>query len=317
MSDIADVAPVGPFQATFLPLLSTVGFYAENMIYDPATEKYWAVFGNANTAAVGIASADAPEGPWTVANPSLVPTPDTTGGNAPHILLDDGTFYIYFGMKPDAESTVLAIYLATCDTVDGVYDADYDTPLLAPAGGWEVRVNEPYVMLIDDPALFGAPTYVMFYTGDSSLDGSGEQVGYATASSPAGPFTRHAGNPVVPHGSDFDAGTVSDAFGYVFDHKLYLFYGRLRGAYAVPPDPDDKPGTALAISADMQTFIKQGDVWTGSGEAGALDYGGAFRGALSRFGDTFYMPYIGLDAAGNVRMCMATMDAKALVIPVS
>ena len=80
------------------------------------------------------------------------------------------------------------------------------------------RVDEPYVIQKDDG------TWIMFFMGETGL--TDEQIGYATAPSLEGPWTKYEGNPVLKFGNPgtYDYETVADPIVYKFDGVYYIYY---------------------------------------------------------------------------------------------
>lgn len=286
-----DVPPIGMFtKSASNPIIATTnGYLSENMVFDPVGGKYWFPFTNFANNAVGIAKADAPDGPWTVDNATLIVTGDQQG--SPHLLLSGGTWYMYY-----AKGTPCQTFVATASTPNGVYSAG--SLLLDVGTGWESsRVLEPYVFQRQDSV------WVMLYMGDSGS--TTEQVGYATASSPAGPFTKYGSNPVLAFGpaGSFDAQTIADPWCYYFNGIYYVGYTCSPAKTAWQ--------TAYATTTDWVTFTK-GNVILGKGNQGSFDNTSAFRGAVSRFGNTYYFPYAGNDAT-KYQPGLASMSAQNAV----
>ncbi|MDD3024610.1 MAG: hypothetical protein PHE26_12000 [Syntrophomonadaceae bacterium] len=131
-----------------------------------------------------------------------------------------------------------------------------------------------------------------------------EQVGYATASSPTGPWTKSSLNPVIPFGTNgvYDAGTVADPMVYKMNGTYYITYA----ASSTKLKPWIQ---AYATTDDFVTFKKQ-NIILGEGDDGAWDGNNAHRGAISRFGDYYYFSYTGHDGNVYYRMGLAKQYAK-------
>lgn len=101
-----------------------------------------------------------------------------------------GTYYMYFmGSTGTADSQQIGV--ATASSITGPYTRDASNPII-PNGGpsWELnRVSNPSV--VNDSG-----TYRMLYKGYNTGTGVA-QLGLATASNPAGPWTKYASNPVI------------------------------------------------------------------------------------------------------------------------
>lgn len=130
---------------------------------------------------IGVAVADSPEGPFV----DRVKLCDNAID--PNLFRDeDGGLYLYYVQWPDSRITVQKMKSPT--EKDGA-----PVELFRPAEPWETkcgRVTEgPFMLKHGD-------TYYLLYSG-SGADSPDYGVGYATAKSPLGPFTKYAGNPIV------------------------------------------------------------------------------------------------------------------------
>lgn len=204
------------------PLLATsgTGVLAENIVYDSVTVKYWWVFtdssgnGTGNTV-IRIASATTVDGIWTIQTGNLI----AVAGQdliAPHIVKFGDTWYIYFGNQ-----TTKDLYVYSCSTPNGTYaDANGGTAIILNGGSseWdENRVTEPDIY-------FDGTTYHMLYMGES-VSGTLEKIGYASGSSPIGPFTKSGSNPVLAGSTSwFDLGSdrAADPIIFVKDSIIYV-----------------------------------------------------------------------------------------------
>jgi len=132
---------------------------------------------------IGVAVADKPDG--TFVDYGII----QERAIDPHLFEDtDGKRYLYFsdGMR------IYALRMATPTKVDG-----HRETLLVADQAWETAVrgmNEGPWMIKHNG------TYYLLYSG-SAADTRHYAVGYATAQSPLGPFTKHSGNPIIK-GSD-------------------------------------------------------------------------------------------------------------------
>ena len=149
------------------------------------------------------------------------------------------------------------------------------------------------------------------YMGDSG--GAVEQVSYAEADDILGPYTKFPGYPGDPGGpaiafgppGSFDAGTIADAWVVEFNGVYYI-------GYTVSPTTSSPWQTAMATTTDWQTFTKIGVIFP-LGPPGAWDAPNSFRGAVTRFGDTYYFAYTG----DSYMMGIATQDVwQSVPLPV-
>jgi len=283
-----ETPPVGPFtRAIGNPINpiddpgSGASLLAENIVFDNETGHYWMVFANyrGGSPGVGLVWSDNPADATSWHWHGNVFTHTSGGSFAPHIIKEDGLWYIFFAKWPD-------IVYITSSSVNGTYSAP--TIALSPTLTWEAyRVDEPYVFKRNDGK------WIMIYMADAG--GVTEQVGYASADDIIGPYTKFSGNPCIPFGppGSFDAGTVADPW-------VYEYYGVYYIGYTVSPTKNSPWQTALATTTDWQTFTKQGVIFPLA--PSGWDAVNSFRGALTRIGDTYVFSYTG----DGYRMGIAT-----------
>jgi len=266
---------------------------AENMVYDDDTGHYWLVFADYGLGGIGLAWSDDPGDPTSWTTESEL----NASGNAPHLMEEGGTWYLFYADIPN-------IMVATASAVTGSYTIEA-TPVLTVTEQWETyRVDEPYVFWCDTLS-----KWVLLYMGDERFGGQPwEQIGYATADSLTGPYTKHASNPVIPFGpsGSIDAGTVADPWVVEVNGTYYI-------GYTVSPTTHHPWQTSYVTTTDWQTFTKSNEIILGLGGADDWDEDKAFRGAVTRFGDTYYFPYTGATASPYVyRMGLATQSVYML-----
>jgi Glycosyl hydrolases family 32 N-terminal domain len=306
LSPLADVAPIGGFvRYPGNPVITSIKCLPENIVFDPVTNKYYSPMTNFSSGNVGLlSSVDCLI--WTVENPTLVVTGDSQG--SPHLLLDEGTWYLYYAKAVAGHTD---IYLATAGSPNGLYTL-IPTPVMTHgSAAWDRdRALEPFVFM----DLTGR--WVMLYMGDANQAFPTETVGYATATSPIGPFTRYAGNPVIGAGAPgtYDYGGAADPSVYVFNGVYYIYY-------ACMPNPPTQvqqlnPGSnGYCTSTDLVTFTRHGTALTASGVKGTPDEWGTIRGGVIRKDDNYYYIYAGRSASSvpptDYTACVATLPAKA------
>lgn len=293
-SDIAPSGSMQKFAGNGNISFPSGNYLPENIVFDSVSQLWWSPL--TDGAAGSVALAKSPNLiDWTIDSSNVI-----SGGSSPHLLQSGGTWYMYYGKVVGG---VHQIYYATCATVNGTYTVFEASPLVAPGTGWEsTRVLEPFVFQDTNG------TWVMFYMGDTSASGSPtphEQIGYATASSPTGPFSKYAGNPVIPAGSggQFDSGGTADPWVLKFNSTYYVGYTYSGGTTTVQPWQ-----TALVTTPDLVTFTKQGAILT-NGSSGAIDSTGAFRGALVKNGGLYYLLYAAGNDASSFTGAMATLPS--------
>jgi hypothetical protein len=292
---IEEVPPVGPWErqtTNIVPIDDPGGGEAllgENMVYDDVTGHYWLVFDAYRSGQwVGLVYSDTPDDPTSWYWHGQV----VANANAPHILEYDGLWYIFY-----ADRTIGPPYPISVDTssnIGGPYARA--ATVLTVTESWEAyRVDEPYVFQRNDGK------WILMYMGD--IGSATEQVGYAEADNILGPYTKFPGNPCIPFGppGSFDAGTVADPWVVEFHDTYYI-------GYTVSPTSSSPWQTAIATTTDWVNFNKLGIILS-LGGPGDWDERNAFRGAVTRFGDTYYFPYTGRRTSGSYIMGMATQPA--------
>ena len=130
---------------------------------------------------VGVADADGPLGPFTIRRKFLDQAIDA------HLFRDDdGRLYLYYVQLPGFRISVQTMATPTEPTGD-------PKVILQPESDWEKRSGH----VTEGPWLIKrAGRYYLLYSG-SGADTPNYAVGYATAESPLGPFTRAAHNPII------------------------------------------------------------------------------------------------------------------------
>ncbi len=160
---------------------------------------------------IGVAVAEGPEGPF-IDRARL-----SDNAIDAHLFRDDdGRLYLYYVQFPGFRITVQRMR----------------TPLEKEGGAVEVlRPTEPWEMksghVTEGPfVLKRGGTYYLIYSG-TGADSPDYAVGYATSKSPAGPFAKHPGNPIISRGGGvFGPGhgcVIADA-----DGKLWHVYHQQR-----------------------------------------------------------------------------------------
>ena len=184
------------------------------------------------------------------------------------------------------------IHAQRSTTINSGYSADgISNPLLSygSTGQWDAnRVLEPYVFEEDG-------IYYMFYMGET-VTTLIETVGYATALSPEGPFTKYTGNPILSGDSPsgWDAGQDKAADPYVFKVNSTYYIG-----VSATPTGKGAGGAQVGFfkSVDLVTFeevpynpiVSLGSGWDASFVA---------RGAVTEVGGVYYASYMGNGGVG-------------------
>jgi beta-xylosidase len=157
--------------------------WAPDVWRDPASGRFHLYYTASMT--VGVADADGPLGPFTVRKKLFDNALDA------HLLRDDdGRLYLYFVQLPGFRITVQPMASPT-------EPAGEPRVVLQPESDWETRnghVTEGPWMIKHNAR------YYLLYSG-SGADTPDYAVGYATSTSPLGPFIRAEHNPIL-HRSD-------------------------------------------------------------------------------------------------------------------
>ena len=162
--------------------------WAPDVWRDPETGTFYLYY-TANFR-IGVATADGPLGPFEDRGTLKTPAIDA------HLFRDDdGSLYLYYvRLREGGVRTPFRIFVQPM--ADPLTPAGEPTFCLQPTEPWERR----HAPITEGPlTLKRGGVYYLVYSGSaaSSLDYA---VGYATANSPTGPFTKYAGNPVAARG---------------------------------------------------------------------------------------------------------------------
>jgi beta-xylosidase len=156
---------------------------------------------------IGVAVASAPLGPFENRT-NLV-----DGAIDAHLFRDDdGALYFYYVQLPGFRITVQPM-------ADPLTKRGEPTEVIRPSVDWERKKGA----VTEGPwMLKRSGLYYLMYSG-SGADGPDYAIGYATAKSPVGPFTKYSGNPIAKRGNGvFGPGHHSVVTGP--DGKLWMVY---------------------------------------------------------------------------------------------
>lgn len=141
---------------------------------------------------IGVAVADSPLGPFQDRGVLVKNAIDA------HLFENaDGALYLYYVQLPNAEGRpVLASRLRVQPMADPLHAQGDSHVVIAPEAPWE-KVHFP---VTEAPWMFvHGGRYYLMYSGSHAAT-AGYAIGYATAESPLGPFTKHPGNPIAHSG---------------------------------------------------------------------------------------------------------------------
>ena len=283
------------------PTIDTGGYLAENIVYDEVTGKYWWIFSDRATSpdSIRLAYADSINGPWTVETDPIIQPEGDFWADSPHLVKFGNKWYVYYTLYPSNDCANGEIHVQESDNVNGSYGSDTLLLSKGSSGSWEdYRVGEPYVFEYNG-------TYYLFYMGSrNTVENMGpEKIGYATASSPTGPFTKYGSNPVID-GTEF---YLHDPNNYDWAADPFVF--QYNGIFYIGVTTIHQH-IILYKTTDFVTFEYCKDVSPlGSiGPSGAWDGYRFIRGAVMKFGDTYYLTYTGCDPVDHdYKMAVVSM----------
>lgn len=241
---------------------------------------------------IKLATASSIAGPWAAGTTVITATAPSWTLYAPHLMLDSGTFYIFYSVEPAGGTP--GIYCATASVVTGPYtkypsDASPAVQVAPGASGaWDdFNVSECSI-------LKSGSTYYMAYMGDRSPEGSAERVGIASATTLTGTWSKSSANPIISVGAagQWDDYGTADPFIFYVNGRWWIWYTGLPG-----PTSTSQPWAAgFAYASDPVagpwTKFTGNPVITGSGSG--FDQQGAFRGSIYIDGSTYHLLYTGI-----------------------
>jgi beta-xylosidase len=154
-------------------------FGPENFVMYPTTTNF-----DPALQCIAVATATTPEGPFEIVGDEMLICPEDEGGaiDASTFLDDDGTRYLLW--KNDGNCCGLDTWLSIAPlSDDGLSLAGEATRLVQQDLPWEGNLVEAPTMVVRDG------TYVLMYSCND-YGGEAYAIGYATADSPTGPFTK-------------------------------------------------------------------------------------------------------------------------------
>jgi len=185
---------------------------------------------------IGVAVADGPLGPFKD-RANLV----DSAIDAHLFQDDDGSLYLYWVQLPGFRITVQPM-------ADPVTKRGEPTEVIRPTVDWERKKGA----VTEGPwMLKHKGLYYLMYSG-SGADGPDYAIGYATAKSPLGPFTKYSGNPIAKRGNGvFGPGHHSVVTGP--DGKLWMVYHQQNS---------EEVGWKRFLAIDPLWFDQQGVIHT-------------------------------------------------------
>ena len=302
-----ETPPIGPFTRSPgnpivpTPYVEGIQNYkiAENIVYDAETKHYWMVLADDGYATINLMWSDTPADPatwnWYSGNPVIY------NANAPHIIQDGTTWYIFYADRSIASPWPISVRSSTAG-IEGPYLNPVTVLNPGPAGSWDdYRVDEPYVLKVGS-------TWYMVFMGDAGE--THEQVGYATASSITGPYTEYSGSPVLAFGDSYDHGTIADPWVYNYHDTYYIGYTVSGKEHGQSPWK-----TAVATTTDWVNFSKHGVIFPTAESEAEWDHWNSFRGAVTRIEDTYVLSYTGGGAGSGIPYQMGIATQPVYMSP--
>lgn len=144
-------------------------------------------YNNTNTSA-WMAYASSPSGPWTKWPTAVIPLA-TLGTEDVYVVFDSGTYHFWAENKTGGTNAFGICYFTSADGINWTRQDSNASPALdkTPAAWDSQDVSSPVVWK-------EGSTWFMIYEGRGAI--STGRFGLATASSPAGPWTKDAANPI-------------------------------------------------------------------------------------------------------------------------
>ena len=137
------------------------------------------------------------------------PTKDGIYNYCPSVLEEaDGTRYLYYCTNRDSYKIIDYIGCRRgTRNADGSYTYGAETVVLAPtAGAWDAHHTcDPSVVRGDFTYKGQSYRYLMAYLGCTSYDNQDNEIGFAVANDPMGPFVKIADTPTIPYVREGDA----------------------------------------------------------------------------------------------------------------
>ncbi len=190
----------------------TAGFWAPNLVY--SNNRFY-MFYTANEH-IAVASSDSPLGPFTQTDQK--PLHESVKEIDPHVFVDDdGKKYLYFVRLINGNRTYGA---ELNDDWQSVKENTVQV-CITQSQDWEI-VSGAQWPVTEAPAMIKhRGLYYLFYTAND-FRSPDYNVGYATASSPLGPWTKFTGNPLFKK-TDSTQGTGSCEFLPAGAGKWFMF----------------------------------------------------------------------------------------------
>lgn len=181
------------------------GVWAPDVFYDKKDHRFYLYY--TVNGRIGVATADRPEGVFKDQGTLIDKAIDA------HMFVDDdGQYYLYYVQYPGFRIHVQPMASPVQNKGDTV-------PLIQPTDPWEKNqatiTEAPWLLKHRD-------VYYLLYSAGAA-DSQDYAIGYATAKSPVGPFSKYSGNPIIQKGGNiFGPGHCSVT--KTPDEQLWMVY---------------------------------------------------------------------------------------------
>lgn len=189
----------------------TAGFWAPEVFFKNGR---FYMFYTANEH-IAVAASESPLGPFTQSDQRPLHEEKEID---PHVFVDDdGKSYLYFVRFDNGNRT----YGAELNEDWTSVKENTIIPCIKQTADWEIVSGAQWPVTEAPAMLKHKNLYYLFYTAND-FRSPAYNVGYATASSPLGPFTKFAGNPIIPKTENIQ-GTGHNTF-VMIDDSLTMYY---------------------------------------------------------------------------------------------
>lgn len=234
--------------------------------------------------ATPTARAISPTATITATKSASNPTLNIAGTAPENIIRVGSTYYMVYTKRT---SLLWDVRLAHASSPDPTSWTDDGSILTAGSQAWEDATNG----LIGACLLEVDGTFYVFYGSNS---GTGSGIGYATASTVTGPYTKYATNPVLTIGGSgaWDERRVHEPSVIVVDGTWVMAY--MGESMTGNSGESEKIGIATAAGPSGPWTKAAGNPVIGFGAGGTFDDTGAADPSLFYEGDRFWIWYSGL-----------------------
>lgn len=241
-------------------VFGTKWFWAPQFVY--TTDKTYLFY--AANEQVACAVADSINGRYAAITPDNPVPIDSSGGNIdPFLFRDtDGKYYLYHVRFDNGNY----IWVGEYDLENGKIVENTLQPTFRVSQPWEHTLSFESVPVMEGPTVIKIDeTYYLFYSCNHYMS-KDYAVGYATAPTPTGPWTKNPDNPILSRDIIGEAGSGHGDIFYDRDGNIrYVFHTHNSGEQVHPRrarivslklTPSDTPKSPARVSVDHETLLK-------------------------------------------------------------